>query len=182
MSPLEAIAYLTSDQPAIEGAADLDLDEDELPVLTPFSGGLVVSYALDCEDALELIQAGDLTDAGITREQLHTAAVENLARLAKGRLSLRRTDHCSALFLDGNFEASLLLLDALWDTNLRDCYQRPVIAVPSRDVLAFCDISSGAGIEELRALIARVWPGGEHLLSDKLFSRVDGRWAVYSDA
>lgn len=186
-SPLDAIAYLrTAAAPTAgalfpEGTSEGELDADELPVLTPFIDGLLVSYALDCGDAFELVQVGDLEDASLTPEQLHTAALANLATLAKGRLELRRTGDISALFLDGNFEASLILLDALWDRNLRDCYQQPVIAMPSRDMLAFCDVGSRAGLSQLRKVIERVWPGGEDLISNELYTRVSGKWSIHRE-
>jgi hypothetical protein len=52
------------------------------------------------------------------------------------------------------------------------------VAAPARDVICFCDSSSTEGLAELRAVIARVWPGGDHLLSDRIFERKDGRWRV----
>jgi hypothetical protein len=85
-----------------------------------------------------------------------------------------------ALFLDGNFEASLLLLDDLWDQALSGYAPNGfVIAVPARDVLAFCDQASEEGVGELREVAARLFPGGDHLISPQLFSREGDRWVPF---
>jgi hypothetical protein len=51
-----------------------------------------------------------------------------------------------------------------------------VVAVPARDVLAFTDAKSAAGIAELRGLVDRLFPGGDHLISPDLYKRDAGRW------
>lgn len=106
----------------------------------------------------------------------------NLGKLAKGKVTIRQNGPTWALFFDGNLEASLILLDEMWDSALRSYHSgEPVIALPARDVLCFCDASSPAGVAELRALVSRLWPEGDHLISDRLFRRRGGRWVPYDD-
>jgi hypothetical protein len=75
-----------------------------------------------------------------------------------------------------NFEASLLLLDAMWDDwfshIVRDSF---MVAAPARDVVAFCDASSPEGVAELRQVIRRV-ENGDHLLQPHLYRREDKTW------
>jgi hypothetical protein len=52
----------------------------------------------------------------------------------------------------------------------------PVVAIPARDMCAFCDAGSATGVAQLRALAARIAAGGNHLIGDKLFVRQAGRW------
>ncbi len=42
------------------------------------------------------------------------------------------------------------------------------MALPARDVLAFCDAKSLQGIVELKQLVRRITPKGEHLLTETL--------------
>lgn len=82
-----------------------------------------------------------------------------------------------AMFLDGSFEASLLLVDPLWDEALVGYAPNGfIVAVPARDVLAFADAKSAAGVAELRMLVGRLFPGGDHLISPDLYRRDSGRW------
>ena len=55
-----------------------------------------------------------------------------------------------------------------------------VVAVPSRDVLAFGDSGSARAIGELRAIVDRVYkPGANHLLARALCRRRAGKWVIH---
>jgi hypothetical protein len=59
--------------------------------------------------------------------------------------------------IKGNFEASVLLLDTVWDISFAKHIKGEfVAAVPARDVLAFGDSSSAETVAELRAIINRL--------------------------
>jgi uncharacterized protein YtpQ (UPF0354 family) len=179
-SPQQALAYL---KPAVRTEAPgpvMDVRREEAPVLRDYGANLLVAYVVDLGNMFTYIQERDLATAGIDADQLHVEAVNNLRRLAHGRVTIRQAGAVSALFFDGNFEASLILLDELWDRDLRQYHGgRPVAALPARDVLCFCDASSPAGIAELRAVVGRVFPKGDHLLTDALLRRQGTTWVPY---
>ena len=80
------------------------------------------------------------------------------------------------LLLDGQFESSLILLDDLWDSSLAKYTPKsPIVALPSRDVLAFCDAQSLLGIVELKQLVERS-AENDHQLTTILYYRQDGQW------
>jgi len=176
---LAALAYLKPEIPTGDPAPAVSLSGDDAPVLRALLPGLLTAYLVDEGDSFAYVQGRDLRGAGISQEQLHSQAVANLAELADQQLTIRENGPVSALFLDGNFEASLLLLDDLWTDRLREYARDPIVAIPARDILAFCDVESTAGVSELRAVVKRVWPTGDHLLSENLYRRVDGIWRVY---
>ena len=181
-SPLEALAYVKAEVPDDDPAPVLSLTAEESPVLKRIGGGLLVAYLLDEGDRFSYVQNRHLRAAGVDADQLHTHALANLGKLAKGKVTIRQNGPTWALFFDGNLEASLILLDEMWDSALRSYHSgEPVIALPARDVLCFCDASSPAGVAELRALVSRLWPEGDHLISDRLFRRRGGRWVPYDD-
>ena len=182
-SPLEAIAYLKAEVSAADPAPVVSLSDEDSPVLKQLGGGLVVAYLMDEGDRFSYVQGRDLRVAGVGAEQLHTHALVNLQHLAEGKVTLRQSGPTWALFFDGNFEASLILLDEMWDSSLGSYHHGdPVIALPTRDVLCFCDASSSAGVAELRAVVSRLWPSGDHLISDQLFRRRNGVWVRYLDS
>ena len=173
-----SIAYLKQEIPASDPGPAVSLSVEDSPVLRKFAPGLLAAYLVDDGDRFSYMQGRDLRETGVGEDQLHIQAVANLARFADGKLRIQKSGLVWALFLDGNLEASLLMLDGIWDGSLREYARSPVVAVPARDVIAFCDSSSAGGISELRAVVDRVWPGGDHLLSRDLYRRQDRNWHV----
>jgi uncharacterized protein YtpQ (UPF0354 family) len=182
-SPDNALAYLKPAAPADAPGPVMEVSDEEAPVLRAYAAGLLIAYVVDVGSAFTYIQGRDLISARINADQLHVRAVENLRLAAEGHVTLRQAGPVWALFFDGNFEASLILLDEMWNRDLRDYHAgRPVVAVPARDILCFCDASSFAGIAELRAVVRRVWPTGDHLLTDSLLIRQSTTWVPYDGA
>lgn len=172
-----AIAYLKA-QAADDNGPAIVLSQDDSPVLRPFSDPLLVSYVVDAGESYELVQYRHLAEEGIDEAALHRIGLENLAQLANDRSTrVQPYGNIFAVMMGGDFEASLILLDALWDEHFRQFVGGDyAVAVPARDVLAFCDASSMAGLDELRHVIHRVFPAGDHLLSDRLHVRRQGTW------
>ena len=76
--------------------------------------------------------------------------------------------------MEGNFAASVLLLDTLWDVSFaKHVREEFVVALPARDVLASGDSSSAEAMAELNAITGRVHANarGGHLLSPPLYRR-----------
>jgi uncharacterized protein YtpQ (UPF0354 family) len=164
-----------------DGAAFIPSYEDA-PILRRFVHPLLVSYTVDVGDWYELVQRRHLEQAGIDEEELHRIGLANLAQLVTERTTrVHRCGRYFALLMGGDFEASLMLLDSLWDEDFREFVAGDyAVAVPARDIMGFCDASSQAAVDELRQLIQRVWPTGDHLLSDRLYVRRDRTWTLLS--
>ncbi|MHB1528023.1 MAG: DUF1444 family protein [Acidiferrobacteraceae bacterium] len=141
--------------------------------------GLVVAYVVDKGQSFAYVQNSHLTEAVLDPVQLHEYGLGNLRQLAKDKLKVQKYGPVYAAFLDGNFEASLILLDGLWSHGLADLVRGDfVVAIPARDILAFCDISSSEGLAELRKVVARV-ADSDHSLSPSLYRRRDSEWVPY---
>jgi hypothetical protein len=143
---------------------------------------LLVTYVVDEGQMLTYVQNRHLLANGLVVTNLHRLAIANFESQFAGRLRIQQFGPIFGLFLDGNFEASLLLMDKLWDETLADCAPNGfVAAVPVRDVLAFADRASSSGIAELRAVISRLGDKGDHLISKLLFERSASRWLAHAD-
>jgi len=152
---------------------------DETPVLTPLGAGLAIAYLVHAGDALVSVQERHLVQLDGRRDRLARIGLRNLMTLAGERMEVRTYNNIYAVFLDGHFEASLTLLNTLWDETLAGMVPNgPVMAMPAHDVLAFCDAESPAGIRELREMVDRLWTEGPpaHAISRDLFHRRDQRW------
>ncbi len=73
------------------------------------------------------------------------------------------------------FEASLILLDFLWNESFRQfVHGSYLVAIPTRDVLAFCDSRSEIGRKELLTIIDKLKTTNDHPLLHELLVRQDG--------
>ena len=177
-----AIAYLMPSLPAAE--ATIEVSELDEPVISDLSNGLLVGYIVDQGDHFQYVQRRHLADANLTEAVLHQKAVDNLATLLRNKgTKIRPYGEAFAVFFGGNFEASLILIDALWDEHLAHLAPNGcIIAIPNRDILAFCDAKSSAGLEELRQIVQRV-EGGDHPITSTLYRRVPSLriWRPYAN-
>jgi hypothetical protein len=107
--------------------------------------------------------------------------MDNLYRIAEGHLKIQPYGPVFAVFMEGNFEASVLLLDTVWDNSFANYIREDfVAAIPSRDVLAFGDSSSADGIAEVRAIVDRVATNSsDRIISTSLYRRRNGVWSDY---
>ncbi|CAM2186195.1 DUF1444 family protein [Burkholderia latens] len=169
-----AIAYL---KPMVQDSTPaISLSREDSPVLRPFSDDLLVSYVVDAADHLAFIQHRHLEHECVSVDQLHSIAVSNLQALAEEKLTVREYGSIYVALMGGNFEASLLTLDAMWNYWYAHVAPQGFVAVaPARDLLAFCDSSSAQGLVELRHVVER---SGEcdHRLPSHLYRRIAGDW------
>lgn len=174
-----AIAYLKANVTDTNGPA-ITVSRTETPVLRSYVEPLLLSYVVDAGNYFELVQERHLEQDGLDDQTLHRIGLKNLAQLVGQRPTrVHPYRDIFAVTMGGDFEASLLLLDPLWDQHFRQFVRGDYAAVvPARDVLAFCDASSTAGLDELRQVVQRVFPGGDHVLSDRLYVRRSGSWSL----
>lgn len=128
--------------------------------------GFMIAYAVDNH----WVHPHHLATCGATPADVHRQAMDNLFTLCSRHIKVQQFGPIYGVFVDGCFEASMFLLERLWQQDFAGLVnQGYAIAAPARDVLAFCDIDSSEGKAELKRMIERVWDGGDHLLSRELF-------------
>jgi uncharacterized protein YtpQ (UPF0354 family) len=85
--------------------------------------------------------------------------------------------------LDGDLEASLLLVDWLWPQLARGMPGETIVAVPSRDVLVVSGTEVTGGVDTLRGAVRRVWENprmdSKLLLTRSLLVRRGDSWQVF---
>lgn len=178
----QAIAYLMPSLPAAE--ATVKLSELDAPVITNLSNGLLVGYLVDQGDHFSYAQRCHLAEANLNETALHQVAINNLAmRLREKGATIQPSGDAFAVIFGGNFEASLILVDVLWDEHLSHLAPNGfIIAIPKRDILAFCDAESAPGVAELSRVIKRV-EGGDHPITSTLYRRIPSlrAWRSYGN-
>jgi uncharacterized protein YtpQ (UPF0354 family) len=158
----------------------MELSFDDSPVMRDLDNGLLVAYLIDEGSAYGYAQYRDLTTSGVTENVLHAAAIENLYALAEQKLKVQPHGSIFALLMGGTFEASMVLLDDLWEHSLSDYVSGDfLVAIPARDVLAFGEASSPAAVNELQAVISRLMDSGGAELSTALYRRKGAAWLAH---
>jgi uncharacterized protein YtpQ (UPF0354 family) len=178
-----ALACLKRALPADEtDEADIVLSREHSPVLTNLNNGLLVAYLVDEADHFQYIQQRHLDGAGLTRAELHQRCIANLRALLKQKeIKVQPYGNVFAILCGGHFEASAVLVDGLWDNALAHLAPNGfVVAIPCRDILAFCDARNASGLQELRGIIERA-QDGDHPISPVLYRRSAGTWEPYAD-
>ena len=142
---------------------------------------LVVVYGEDSETGIRYFGAEDLAEIKVEKKDLRKLACDNLARL----LPPVKIEEVAAgyyfLAADGNFEASLLLLDSVWASGAPKVKGETVVAIPARDVLLVTGSEDKAGLERMRADVAKVVQEDSYRLSNKLFLYRAGKLDEYKE-
>lgn len=174
-----AVAYLKVASSNTGAGVQLPLEQGM--VLRHLEDGLYVAYLVDEGDQFSYVQGYHLQQAGLAPDTLHVSALNNLVALANKDLSVQQYGPVFGAFIGGHFEASLILLDGIWESSLADLLPNGVVATfPARDVLAFCDAGSPDGIEELKRMPSRLPKDASHLLTPQLYQRKGREWRLYS--
>ena len=175
----KAIAYLKSAVPNTTSENQIDVPETQGLIIKSLGHGLLVTYVLDQRDRFEFIQNRHIEKEKLTVTELHSYGLQNLQKLADQRMRVQTYQNIFAVLMGGNFEASLILLDSIWDGPFRKFVTgQYAIVIPARDVLAFCDASSAAGCKELQDVIDRGKAAAniDHPLTNQHFVRVGTSW------
>lgn len=143
-----------------------------------FSPDLVVLYAQDSPLTIRYLEPKDLEIAKIERSELRKLACENLKRILP-KIERRGTNGVYMLTADGAYEASLLLLDSIWQRGQFDVQGDIVVAVPTRDVLLVTGSRDQQGLDKLKQLIQKASAGGSYRLTQKLFVYRNGQFVEF---
>ena len=190
----EATITLVRPMPLLWAASQLQSSTDETPdalVIRDMGNGLMVTYVL-VEDGKTLGEGGtywylrekEFPKFRMTRDDLHSRAVENLADAA--RMAPVTWVQQGSIFVGlwvqdfPKSEAALLLVDELWDKTLRKFAPDGFIAaIPRPDIIAFCNFGDAAALVELRTIVTQAFHSQS--ITKALFRRDESSWQRYSD-
>ncbi|PTL83385.1 DUF1444 family protein [Vitiosangium sp. GDMCC 1.1324] len=145
------------------------------------AGDLWVIYAFNKPTHFMPVTDADLKRLKLERAQLRATALKNLRQQIPP--VEKRGGAGTWMFIlpktGGNFEASLLLFDELWDGKSTEKEGDFVVAVPARDILLVTGSRSKAGVEKVSALAAETFAGGDHPISKQVLIRRKGKWETF---
>ena len=142
------------------------------------AGDLWVIYAFDLPNATVTASDGDCDALGIDDQQLQSLALENLRRILPD-IQCHGAGPWFLLTAGGDYAASVLLLDGVWEQLAGNVEGELVAVVPCRDVILFTGSSSPEGISALRTKADNLTKNGDHVISGTLLRRTDGAWKTF---
>jgi uncharacterized protein YtpQ (UPF0354 family) len=162
---------------AITLPPEFDLVSDSLV------GDLNIFYAFDVPGYFKYVSKHDRMTLKLDPGTLREISVRNLTKRRKKPEILRPSDAAVMLKLDGDLEASLLLVPHLWPQLARGLPGETIVAVPSRDVLVVSGTEVTGGVATLRGAVRRVWESPKTnkklLLTRSLLVRRNDSWHVF---
>ncbi|HEY8748650.1 MAG TPA: DUF1444 family protein [Tepidisphaeraceae bacterium] len=135
--------------------------------------GLRVAYAIDSDRSIAYIPKALVNQWGVTPEELHDTAIENLVGRSEAMNAQVAQDESGRVdfivFQTGDgYDASRILLPTLHE-RLREHIGSPFIAgIPNRDIL-LCFRSDPETVERVKAQVEEDHGRMPHQVSDKLF-------------
>jgi uncharacterized protein YtpQ (UPF0354 family) len=144
----------------------------------PLVADLFVAYAYDRKDSLTYARWPDLDKMGVARPALRQTAIINLRTRLPPQLSTRGDGKSLMLVAGGNFEASLILLDDVWNQLGASRKGDLVVCLLARDVCLVTSTDTPEGIASLKAARERLCNGGtpSNFISKTLLQRRRGVW------
>jgi hypothetical protein len=185
---LRAFGVVSFDRAALEATAKRShtgTRADILPLVRteggPLSqhlvGELWIQYAVESRNAFASLGPQDLEPLRIEPRALKRMALDNLRQRIP---PVHVTGHSGRYILTlpgegGHFEASLLLLDEVWEHQATLVKGDVVAALPARDLLFVTGTEEAQGLDQVKALMTQ---NVEHPLSQQLLVRRAGAWRV----
>jgi len=160
------------------GPADVTLAHENSPVEQSLVADLVIFYAFDFDTHYQILANRDLPRLGVSVEELHNRAVQNL-RALKLEVRAHSGDRVIMLTAGGNYEATLLLLSEVWESVAAMTTGQLIVSVPARDLIFATGDSAKENLGELRRVTSKALEQAAKPLS-RAFLQWDGQgWQKY---
>jgi uncharacterized protein YtpQ (UPF0354 family) len=164
----------------LRAVREAGVPEDEVPYHSPLCGELLVTYAFDLPDSLIMATTGLLKQTGVSFNDLPPLARANLQRLLPQPQFFAK-DGCGLAYTGEGMEATLLLVDKVWN-EMQPSFRGDIIATaPRRDRILMCDSADASAVAALRVQSQGFFNeiDDPHRLSTQLMVRRDGGWTLY---
>ena len=154
--------------------------QEQLPATTALCGELLVTYAFDLDDSFMVATPALLAQAGVGAAELAPLALANLLRVLPQPEYFTK-ERCGLAYTGHDLEATLLLVDAIWDQMQPNFAGEIVVTAPRRDRLLMCDSADVKALASLRLQSAEFFNEHDdaHRLSTQLMVRRAGAWSLF---
>ncbi|NLS00091.1 DUF1444 family protein [Rhizobium sp. P38BS-XIX] len=145
-------------------------------LIRPFMGDLVVTYVLDTEDNMQFVTKDMLQDLGVEEAALHDKALANLQQFLPS-LEIEGNGGRFVARLDRNYDASMLLIFALWRERIA-IEGDILVATPSRDEFLFVPADDVELKESLAEIAGEIKDQAAYPLSSQIMRWANGQFMI----
>lgn len=145
-------------------------------LVRPFIGDLVVTYVLDTDDTMQFVKQDMLADLGVDETALHDKALENLQHFLPS-LEIEGNGGRFVARLDRNYDASMLLIFALWRERIA-IEGDILVATPSRDEFLFVTADDADLRESLAEIAGEIKAQAAYPLSSQIMRWSNGQFII----
>ena len=139
---------------------------------------LWIVYAADLPDSTRSLSIEERDALGVAQSDLRELSIANLAQILPP-IERHGDGPWYLLTAGGDYVASILLIDEVWQELGEEVDGDIVAAVPARDVLLFTSSKSSEGLVRIRDKARDIVQGGHHVISETLIRRTQGHWKVF---
>jgi len=140
-----------------------------------YNSELVIVYAEDSPKNIRYLGEDDLRALGLSRGELRPLAIRNLLSILP-KIELHGQGGLYMMTAGGDYEASLILADRIWDGGEVKVDGDVVVAIPARDVLLICGSRDSPAIAKVREIAARTAKEAPYRLTAALLVRRNGKF------
>ncbi len=145
-----------------------------------FAGDLMIIYAEDTPSNIRYIGKTEIEEADVPDGQLPELSVRNLLEKLP-QIEMHGSDGLYMVTAGGTYEASLLLVDEIWDSGNFEVKGDLVVSVPARDLLLVSGSQNTGELARLIELTNEYYGDSPYYLSKNLYVRRNGEWRPFPD-
>lgn len=148
------------------------------PVFDEYNKELVVVYAENTQTRTRYLTSAEKLD--VPRDKLRETAVANLQRILPDiQITPLQEGRVYLVGADGDYTASLLLLDKVWSDGRLQVDGDFVVALPARDVMAVAGSKDRRALKVLRSIAKKWYAEGPYSVTESLFVYRGGKFAKF---
>lgn len=153
---------------------------EQQPSHAPLCGELIVTYAFDLPDSFMMATPKLVESVAVSATELPGIARANLER-ALPQPKFFAKDGCKVAVTGDDLEATLLLVDGLWDAMASQVRGDILVSAPRRDRILMCDSADPNAVATLREQAQQFFDehNDAHRLSTQVMVRRGGAWALF---
>jgi uncharacterized protein YtpQ (UPF0354 family) len=141
---------------------------------------LVIVYAEDSPKNLRYLTTKDLEPVNLKLSELKALAIKNLKSIIP-KIEVHGGNGVYMVTAGGDYEASLLLFDGLWDGIQIKVDGDYIVTVPARDMLLITGSKNVEGIRKIHDLSVKTVAEASYRLTSDLFVRKNGSFIKYTE-
>jgi uncharacterized protein YtpQ (UPF0354 family) len=149
-------------------------------VYEEYNEQLLILYAEDSSQNIRYLTPANLQELGLDMPGLRTLAIRNLPD-AVPPVKVEEANGVCMIIAGGDYEASLILWDELWEGGRLPIEGEIVVAIPSRDLLLATSRGNAHAVALMRQLAQKVASEAAYRLTPLLFVRRSGRFEALSE-